>query len=163
MGLARIPRHKNVFPQQLPPLLNKPMMIPVTHKWPHIGFVVPPHLHPKGDGDLLLRRISSALMSWCSVFKCPHQNSHWNRVLETRKTVQGLRALPALSENPGAIPRIHVVAHNCLQLQFQGINHPLLTLVGTVFTWCTIIHSGNTSIYINKRKEITAWCGGTHL
>ena len=31
---------------------------------------------------------------------------------------QWLRALAALPENPGSIPRTHLVAHNLLELQF---------------------------------------------
>jgi hypothetical protein len=34
---------------------------------------------------------------------------------------QRLKALAALPEDPGSIPSTHMVAHNCLQLQFQGI------------------------------------------
>lgn len=31
------------------------------------------------------------------------------------------RALTALAEDPGLIPSIHIVTHNCLSLQFLGI------------------------------------------
>ena len=37
--------------------------------------------------------------------------------------VQWLRALAALPEDPGSIPRTHMAAHNGLLLQFQGIRH----------------------------------------
>ena len=46
-----------------------------------------------------------------------------NRV---RKRAQGLRTLAALPEDPGLIPSTHMAAHISLQLQFQGIQWPLL-------------------------------------
>ena len=47
---------------------------------------------------------------------------------------QQLRALTALPEDPSSVPCIHVVAHNPLYLEFQGIWRPLLTSVGVLFT-----------------------------
>lgn len=40
--------------------------------------------------------------------------------VETREAAQQFGALSALSEDPGLIPSTHVLAHNCLQLQFHG-------------------------------------------
>jgi hypothetical protein len=34
---------------------------------------------------------------------------------------QWLRVLAALPEDPGSIPSTHMIAHNCVYLQFQGI------------------------------------------
>lgn len=50
---------------------------------------------------------------------------------------QQFRALVALLEDPSSLPRIHMTAHNCLQLQFQRIQIPLLTSVDTACMWCT--------------------------
>jgi hypothetical protein len=40
------------------------------------------------------------------------------------ETIQWLRALVALPEDPGSIPSAHMVAHNQSYLQFQGIRYP---------------------------------------
>jgi hypothetical protein len=48
--------------------------------------------------------------------------------------VQWLRALAALPEDQGLIPSNHMVSHIHLQLQFQGIQHSLLTSTGTRHT-----------------------------
>jgi hypothetical protein len=39
---------------------------------------------------------------------------------------QLLRVLSALAEDLGSVLSTHMVAHNLLVLQFQGIQHPLL-------------------------------------
>jgi hypothetical protein len=45
------------------------------------------------------------------------------KTAEAGEMVQLLRALAALPKDPGSIPRTHTAAHNCLELQFQGIQH----------------------------------------
>ena len=45
---------------------------------------------------------------------------HWWRAGEM---AQWLRALTAPPEDPGSIPSTHMAAHNCLWLQFHGIQH----------------------------------------
>jgi hypothetical protein len=47
------------------------------------------------------------------------------------KMIQELRAPVTLGEDTGSIPNTHVVVHSHPQLQFQGIQCPLLTYVGT--------------------------------
>jgi hypothetical protein len=44
---------------------------------------------------------------------------------------QCLGALAVLAENLGSIPGTQIEAHNCLQLQFQGIQCPLLASMDT--------------------------------
>lgn len=39
--------------------------------------------------------------------------------------------------NPWKMNHSHMVAHNCLSLQVQGIQCPLLVSTGTAFVWCT--------------------------
>jgi hypothetical protein len=41
--------------------------------------------------------------------------------MEAGEEEKWLRADVALVEDPGLIPSTHMVAHNCLELQFQGI------------------------------------------
>jgi hypothetical protein len=41
--------------------------------------------------------------------------------------VQWLRALTALPENRESLPSTYMVAHSCLELQFQEAEHPFLT------------------------------------
>lgn len=38
------------------------------------------------------------------------------------EVAQGL-ALVTLPEDPGSVPSTHMSTHNCLELQFQGIQH----------------------------------------
>lgn len=45
-----------------------------------------------------------------------------------------LRALIALAGDLSLVPRTHIVAPNNLQLQFQGIQQPLLTSASTKHT-----------------------------
>lgn len=45
--------------------------------------------------------------------------------------VQLLEHLLLLFREPGFSPSTHTVAHNFLQLQFQGIQHSILTSTGT--------------------------------
>jgi len=56
---------------------------------------------------------------------------------KVRGLAQQLRALAALPEDLGSIPNNHIAAHNCLQLQFQGIQHPH-----------TDIHAGKTPMHM---------------
>ena len=48
---------------------------------------------------------------------------------------QQFRALAVLREDLDLIPSTHMVAHNCLYFQFQGIQLPLLVSMGTIDTW----------------------------
>lgn len=41
------------------------------------------------------------------------------------------KALATLEEDLGSVPTILMVAHNCLELQFQGILMPFVTSVST--------------------------------
>lgn len=41
------------------------------------------------------------------------------------------KALAALPGDPGLVPSIHITAHNCLSLRFQGTQCHLLTAVST--------------------------------
>lgn len=64
---------------------------------------------------------------------------------------QKLRALVTLGEDTGLIPSTHVGVHSYPQLQFQGIQCPLLTYVGIfTFTWYTYIHAGKNFYDINN-------------
>jgi hypothetical protein len=58
-----------------------------------------------------------------------------------------LRALTALSENPGLIPSIHMAAHNCLKIQFYMIRYPR-----------TGIHAGKT--IMNMKQALQKKSGG---
>lgn len=42
--------------------------------------------------------------------------------------------LDALAEDPSVVPSTHMLTHNYLYLQFQGIQHPLLTSLSTRHT-----------------------------
>jgi hypothetical protein len=42
-------------------------------------------------------------------------------MLGAGEMAQRLRVQAVLPEDPGSIPSAHMAAHNCLQLQYQGI------------------------------------------
>jgi hypothetical protein len=50
---------------------------------------------------------------------------------------QQLKALPALPKDLSSILNTHMAAHNCLELQFQGIKNPH-----------TNIHAGKKTMHI---------------
>lgn len=58
-----------------------------------------------------------------------------------------LRAIVALSEDPGSVSSIHVMAHNHPYFQFQGIQWPLINFEGYI---CE--HLGKTLIHIEENK-----------
>ena len=71
-----------------------------------------------------------------------------NRVIKmgikrNREMAQWLKALAAFPEDLGSIPSNEMVAHNWLQLLFQGTQHSVLAYVGTA---CTDIHEGKIPI-----------------
>jgi hypothetical protein len=62
--------------------------------------------------------------------------------------VQPLRALADIPEDLGLIANTHMVAHNHLQLQSQGIWCPLLASTGSACTWSTYRHADETPIHM---------------
>lgn len=58
--------------------------------------------------------------------------------------VQWLRTLAILAEDPGSIPSTHMVLHNHLSLQSQGIQCPLLNSVA-------IRHTHGAQIYMQAK------------
>ena len=44
---------------------------------------------------------------------------------------QHLRVPAAFAEDPGSVPSTYMAAHTCQDLQFQGIQDPLLNSTGT--------------------------------
>ena len=61
---------------------------------------------------------------------------------------QQLRALAALPEDMGSVPRTHIVAHKWLKIQVQGIQHSLLAFMGTRYTARIDMHAGKTHIHM---------------
>lgn len=61
---------------------------------------------------------------------------------------QRFRTLTVLAEDPTSIPRTHRDAHNCLYLQLQGVQHPLLAFVRTA-------HTGYTSMHACRQNTLT--------
>lgn len=59
---------------------------------------------------------------------------------DSGEVAQETRAPSALPKVLGLIP-----AYNLLELQFQGIRHPLLASVGTACMWCTYIQAGKNT------------------
>lgn len=59
--------------------------------------------------------------------------------------------LTALAGDSGSIPRTHIVAHSNLQLQFHGIQLPLLTSTGKKHVVYRLTCSPNT--YTHKIKN----------
>ena len=58
-----------------------------------------------------------------------------------------LRILVILEEGPGSIPSTHMVAHNYLQLQFQGYLIPYSDLYKhQAYMLYTYMHAGNSHI-----------------
>ena len=64
------------------------------------------------------------------------------------KMAQWLRAFAALAEDPGLGPITHMLAHNWLWLQGQGILWPCLASKDTVQMWYTYMHAGKKLIHI---------------
>jgi hypothetical protein len=58
--------------------------------------------------------------------------------------VQWLEALTALADDPALIPRTHIKAQNCLQLQFWRIQQPLQA------PGMSMIHRLNTHVLKKK-------------
>lgn len=72
---------------------------------------------------------------------------------------QQFGALCGPSEDPGSVVGT-VVINNCLELQFQEIQHLLLASVGTGCTWYTDIHVGQTPIHIKYPPlSMCVWWG----
>lgn len=63
---------------------------------------------------------------------------------------QQLTTLVALSEDlqEGSFASNYMVAHNCLQFQFQKLQHPPLSLWHQAFMWCAYIHAGKRKSHI---------------
>lgn len=57
--------------------------------------------------------------------------------MRAEEKAQRLRAMAAFPDNLGLILSIHMMAHNWLQLQFQGIQDPVLVSVGMKHTYST--------------------------
>lgn len=49
------------------------------------------------------------------------------------------KALAALAEDPGSVPGTHTVAHNSLELQFQGLCCPLQASLSVAHMWCMYV------------------------
>lgn len=62
--------------------------------------------------------------------------------------IHWLRELAAFSEDLGSITSIHMVTHNPLLLQFQGIWYPIFVSVGT---W----HTCGTQVYTEAEHPST--------
>lgn len=69
------------------------------------------------------------------------------------ETAQELSTCFALTGNPGSVLGTHMVAHNHLKLQFQGIQHPTLTSSG-IRQAHDFTHAGKTFIDINQSKKL---------
>jgi hypothetical protein len=75
--------------------------------------------------------------------------------------VQWLRVLAALAEDPVLVPSNHVVAHNPLQLQFQGMERPpphphprpLGALLALGAHLLTLAHTRNFVVVVFKIKK----------
>lgn len=60
-----------------------------------------------------------------------------------------LRTLADLPKDPASVPSTHMAAHNHLELQFQGIRHPILASAATrLYMWCA-----EKTMSINIKKE----------
>lgn len=70
---------------------------------------------------------------------------------------QQLRAHSTLAEDPGLVPRTHMVAHGHLSVPVPGDPAPSLACVDTVCMWCDYIHKGSTACvrctYIHEAKH----------
>lgn len=66
---------------------------------------------------------------------------------------QWLRALAALLEDSSSIPSTHVTAHNCLQLQSQGIQYPLLTSADIARSRYLDIYTGKGKIVFTRTQR----------
>lgn len=67
--------------------------------------------------------------------------------------LEHLRALAAISEDCGAVPSTHTVAHNPLELQFRGTRCSFLAPEGIRHTYdahTTHIHTGRQSTLTHK-------------
>jgi hypothetical protein len=58
-----------------------------------------------------------------------------------------LKAWAALAKDIGCVPSTHVVAHNCSELQFQRIQHPLLVFKDTTHTCSAETHMQKKQSY----------------
>lgn len=67
-----------------------------------------------------------------------------------REMAQQWRTLAILPEDLDLIPSTHRVVHNCLHLQFEGIQSPLLATSGTSHT---NIYTGKTPIHTHTQKK----------
>jgi hypothetical protein len=66
---------------------------------------------------------------------------------------QWLRPLAAFPENLGLISSTNIMAHNHLQFQFQGLQHPLLASINNrEALGVTHIHAGKKIIHTFKKK-----------
>lgn len=72
---------------------------------------------------------------------------------------QMLRAVAALSEDPGSILNTYMTAHNCLRLLFLAIHCSLPASTGTAHKWCRCACRQNTQTHkiksnkTNKQQE----------
>lgn len=69
------------------------------------------------------------------------------------ETSQPFRALVAPEEDPGLLPSIQVVVHSHPQLQFQGIEGPLLTSVGIKHSHGRHIHADKSTSNVNNKMN----------
>jgi hypothetical protein len=61
-----------------------------------------------------------------------------------------LRALGNLAEDPGSVPSIYKMAHNCLEFHFQGSDALFWSLQTTACTQCTYLQAKHINTYKNK-------------
>lgn len=71
-----------------------------------------------------------------------------------REMAQQLRVLAAFVRDPGLVPSTHLIVHNRLSLQFQGVWLSLMSFKGTTQMCYRHIYSQNTHIE-NKNKSIS--------
>lgn len=67
----------------------------------------------------------------------------------TGEMTHQLRALAALTEDPGTVLHTHMAAHSRLELQFQGFQCKLLISVGT-----RQVHGSHTCIQARHKKNL---------
>lgn len=57
------------------------------------------------------------------------------------------RALPALTADPSLVSTTLIMAYNCLEFQFPGIQHLLLAPMGPTHIWCMWTHAGSHNTF----------------
>lgn len=82
-----------------------------------------------------------------TAFALNNQNFKINGVV-TEEMVQRVKVLTAFAEDPGSVPSTHLVAHNQMKLQFQGICYSS----GHLGHQACIQH---TDTYVHKMKTNT--------